>query len=117
MMMPRYRKRQYVIYDDNDNELVWCSMEGEYKLSTEFDVSDNTEHGYMAYCKTCRIAYKEKHKDAGKIRINDDKVISYKILENLGYDFNSELTIHEQFLIKHHEKISEKKVVKRHRKP
>lgn len=115
-MPSKYRTRQYVIYDDNDNELVWCSAEGEYKLSSEFDVSENTEHGYMAYCKICRIAYKEKHKDAGKLRVNDDKIISYKILENLGYDFNSELTIHEQFLIKHHEKISEKKVVKRHRK-
>jgi hypothetical protein len=116
MMMPNYRKRQYVIYDDNDNELVWCSTEGEYKPAVEFDVSDNTEHGYMAYCKECRIVFKEKHKDAGLLRINEDKKIAYKMLENLGYKINGEFTIHEQFLIKHHEKISEKKFVRRNKR-
>lgn len=115
-MMVKYRKRQYVIFDDNDDELVWCSTEGGYKPAVEFDVSDTTEHGYMLYCKECRIVFKEKHKDAGLLRINEDKQIAYKILENLGYKINGEFTIHQQFLIKHHEKISEKKFVRRNKR-
>lgn len=102
--MGKYIKRQHIIYDDDDNELVWCSEEKQYKPATEFDSSIYTEHGYMSICKDCRILNKVKYKNAGQLRIDEEKKIAHKMLENIGYDTNSEKSIHEQFVEKVFEK-------------
>jgi hypothetical protein len=36
---------------------------------------------------------------------NSERILANQILTNLGYDLNSELSVHEQFLKKYHDRI------------
>lgn len=102
--MGNYIKRERIIYDDDDNELVWCSEEKEYKPSTEFELSIYTEHGYMRFCKDCRILYQEKYKNVNDVRKENDKDLSLELLKRMGYDTDGDKTINEQFIEKVFEK-------------
>ena len=96
-----YRKIRKVIYID-DEEYVWCSHEKEYVIHTEFGLNKNNE--YNLFCEKCsalvyderEINYKKGAQDRNQYVEEQAKIM----LKNLGYDFDSEYTIHEQFLIK-----------------
>jgi hypothetical protein len=102
--MGNYKKIQYVIYDDNDNELVWCSEEKGYKPATDFEISLNTEHGYNSHCKDCRILFLERYKDSSVIRKENEKELLDILLTQIGYDTAGDKTINEQFIEKAFEK-------------
>ena len=95
-------KKDRIIYID-DEEYVWCSHENEYLIHTEFDFNKSDEYGL--YCRKCReILHDEReinYLKGAEERRDYIKQKSKLMLENLGYDFNSEFTIHQQFLIKH----------------
>jgi hypothetical protein len=97
-----YHKRTKVIYID-DEEYVWCSKEQDYVIYTEFDFNKKGE--YKLFCEKCaEIVYDERviNYSQGAQDRNDYVEEQSKImLQNIGYDYNSELSIHEQFLIKH----------------
>jgi hypothetical protein len=97
-----YHKRTKVIYID-DEEYVWCSKEQDYVIHTEFDFNKKGE--YKLFCEKCaEIVYDERviNYSQGAQDRNDYVEEQSKImLQNIGYDYNSELSIHEQFLIKH----------------
>jgi hypothetical protein len=97
-----YHKRTKVIYID-DEEYVWCSKEQDYVIHTEFDF--NKKGDYKLFCEKCaEIVYDERviNYSQGAQDRNDYVEEQSKImLQNIGYDYNSELSIHEQFLIKH----------------
>ena len=108
-----YQKRVRVIYDDEDNELVYCFRHGEYLMHTEFDTSNKSESGYMMYCKECRASHKGKMSGVGESRKNTEVESSNILLKCIGYEPNNELTIYEQFLIKHEEQINRERVYKK----
>jgi hypothetical protein len=108
-----YQKRERVIYDDDDNELIWCFTHQEYLINTEFDTSNKNESGYMMYCKNCRNLHKEKMSGVGESRKNTEVESSNILLKCIGYEPNNELTIYEQFLIKHEEQINRERVYKK----
>jgi hypothetical protein len=97
-----YHKRRKVIYID-DEEYVWCSKEQDYVIHTEFDFNKKGE--YKLFCEKCSelvyderlINYKQGAQDRNQYVEEQSKIM----LENIGYDFNNELSVHEQFLIKH----------------
>jgi hypothetical protein len=97
-----YHKIQKVIYID-DEEYVWCSNEKEYVIHTEFGLNKNNE--YKLFCEKCsalvyderEINYKKGAQDRNQYVEEQSKIM----LESIGYDFNSDLSVHEQFLIKH----------------
>ena len=95
-------KREKIIYID-DEEYVWCSHEKEYLIHTEFDINKSDEYGL--FCKKCRSLLYDKREinylKGAQERNDYIKEKSKLMLENLGYDFNSEFTVHQQFLIKH----------------
>ena len=97
-----YHKRTKIIYID-DEEYVWCSKEQDYVIYTEFDFNKKGE--YKLFCEKCaEIVYDERviNYSQGAQDRNDYVEEQSKImLQNIGYDYNSELSIHEQFLIKH----------------
>jgi hypothetical protein len=97
-----YHKRTKVIYID-DEEYVWCSKEQDYVIYTEFDFNKKGE--YKLFCEKCaEIVYDERviNYSQGAQDRNDYVEEQSKImLQNIGYDYNSELSIHQQFLIKH----------------
>jgi hypothetical protein len=97
-----YHKRTKVIYID-DEEYVWCSKEQDYVIHTEFDFNKKGE--YKLFCEKCaEIVYDERviNYSQGAQDRNDYVEEQSKImLQNIGYDYNSELSIHQQFLIKH----------------
>ena len=94
----KYNQVPRLIYDDNGDELVWCSKELAYRPSDDFNIHKTTSWGYQPWCRECQ-----------KLNLNNNTYSRYKnvesetklVLEILGYKYDSELTIHEQFLIKH----------------
>ena len=98
----KYHKIQKVIYID-DEEYVWCSKEQDYVIYTEFEINKNGD--YKLFCEKCgKLVYNERvtnYKQGAQDRKNYVEEQSKLMLENIGYDFNSEFTIHQQFLMKH----------------
>jgi hypothetical protein len=97
-----YHKRTKIIYID-DEEYVWCSKEQDYVIHTEFDFNKKGE--YKLFCEKCaEIVYDERvinYSQGAQDRNDYVEQQSKLMLQNIGYDLNSELSIHEQFLIKH----------------
>jgi hypothetical protein len=97
-----YHKRTKVIYID-DEEYVWCSKEQDYVIHTEFDFNKKGE--YKLFCEKCgEIVYNERvinYSQGAQDRNEYVEQQSKMMLENMGYDLNSELSVHEQFLLKH----------------
>ena len=112
----KYKKRERFIYDDDDNELVWCFKHGEYLMNTQFDLSEDNESGYMMFCKDCRTIHKEKFINNGISRKNTEIESCNLLLKRIGYEPENDLTIYEQFLMKHHEKINQEKVYEKRKK-
>jgi hypothetical protein len=97
-----YKKINKVIYLD-DEEMVWCSKEKEYIPAVEFELDKNGN--FKMWCIKCAVAMsqdqREMYVQSAKTRKDFDLEQSKILLRNIGYDFDSEYTIHEQFLIKH----------------
>ena len=97
-----YHKRRKVIYID-DEEYVWCSREKEYIHNTEFEYGKHGE--YKLFCEKCtKIVYEDRfinYTTGAQDRNEYVEQQSKLMLENIGYDYNSEYTIHQQFLMKH----------------
>ena len=97
-----YHKRRKVIYID-DEEYVWCSKEQDYVIYTEFDFNKKGE--YKLFCEKCsELVYNERvinYSQGAEDRNQYVEEQSKLILQNLGYDYNSPFSIHEQFLMKH----------------
>jgi len=97
-----YHKRSKIIYID-DEEYVWCAREKEYIHNKEFEI--NKWGDYKLFCYECgklvcadrNINYTTAAQDRNGYVEEQSKIM----LENIGYDFNSQFTIHEQFLMKH----------------
>lgn len=95
-----YKKVERIIYMD-DEEYAWCSYGQEYKPVEYFNTNKNAPHGYAYMCKDC---YKKFSMDCvnGKSKKTEEvKRQARLILENMGYDYNSDYSVHEQFLIRH----------------
>ena len=97
-----YHKRRKVIYID-DEEYVWCSKEQDYVIYTEFDFNKKGE--YKLFCEKCsELVYNERvinYSQGAEDRNQYVEEQSKLMLQNIGYDYNSQYTIHEQFLMKH----------------
>jgi hypothetical protein len=97
-----YHKRPKVVYID-DEEYVWCSREKEYVHNTEFEY--NKVGDYKLFCEKCsNIVYNERninYTSAAQERNEYVEQQSKMMLESIGYDYNSEFSIHEQFLMRH----------------
>ena len=95
-------KKNKVIYID-DEEFVWCANEKDYILHSEFETNNLGE--YKVYCVKCsNLLYSSREINYAKGAKERSEFIeqqSKKMLISLGYDFNSQFSIHEQFLIKH----------------
>ena len=97
-----YHKRRKVIYID-DEEYVWCSKEQDYVIYTEFDFNKKGE--YKLFCEKCsELVYNERvinYSQGAEDRNQYVEEQSKLMLQNIGYDYNSPFSIHEQFLMKH----------------
>jgi hypothetical protein len=97
-----YKKINKVVYLD-DEEMVWCSKEKEYIPAVEFELDKNGN--FKMWCIKCAQAMSEDQREmyvqCAKNRKDFDSEQSKILLENIGYKYDSEYTIHEQFLIKH----------------
>jgi hypothetical protein len=90
--------KQKVIETDAGIE-VWCARDQMFLPEIEFSTSPRVKTGYYWICDKCKQEINEFR--IGKPGTNFNKVQSRKILENLGYKYDDEFTIHEQFLIRH----------------
>lgn len=77
----------------------------------EFWTVPQRADGYDRNCKTCRKELtKKRNKETGRLDLSNlrfnqlrtsDHYHSYKLLERLGYDLESDKSIHEQFCDRH----------------
>ena len=97
-----YKKINKVIYLD-DEEMVWCSKEKDYIPAVEFELDKNGN--FKMWCMKCSKSMVAEQRDlyveCAKKRRDYDVEQSKILLQNIGYDYESEYSIHEQFLIKH----------------
>ena len=94
--------------ETDEGEMGWCSHEKEYKPIENFIINKKGEYHY--FCNDCMKEMVDKRPPS----TFDIKQISNKILENLGYDTNSEMPVHKQFEIRNkkwleHQNLTKKK--------
>ena len=83
---------------------IKCEIE---KDLSEFTKNKQSKDGLNVYCKECvkkttlekRLKLNPNWKPTK--RVDTDAEFSKKVLIRLGYDLNSELSVHTQFLIRH----------------
>ena len=82
-------------------EVCFCSSEGIYKPCEEFTRSKTYEHGYDYRCKECTRT--RAHSIYGSFATieKEQRDILNKFYRQVGYDPQSPIPIHEQFLIRH----------------
>jgi hypothetical protein len=102
----KYNQVPRLIYDENGDELVWCSKELTYRPSDDFNTHKQTSWGYQTWCRECQKLYMGNPTYTRYKYVESETKI---MLENLGYSFDSEFSIHEQFLIKHNLEPKKKK--------
>jgi hypothetical protein len=68
------------------------------------------------YCKECRELHKGTMSQVGVSRKNTEVESSNILLKCIGYEPDNELTIYEQFLMKHQEQINRERVYKKRKK-
>ena len=79
----------------------WCSRCQDFLLPKYFGINNDSTTGVDYVCKSCRKA------DRANIQSQDEYTTegAKKVLRNLGYDPDSETSIHQQFLEKNKYKI------------
>jgi hypothetical protein len=96
--MSTIEKIERVIIEDGV-QLCYCTLEKIYKPCTEFNTRNSESNGFQYYCKECcKITRGDDYNP--RIRPNESK-LSKLILESIGYNTSSEITIHQQFIKKH----------------
>lgn len=84
---------------NNGVQFCYCTLEETYKPCTEFNTRNSESNGFQYYCKECcKLTRSDEY--IPRIRPNELK-LSKLILESIGYNPNSEITIHQQFIKKH----------------
>jgi superfamily II helicase len=75
-----------------------CRIE---KVLDKFVISKIYKDGRSHLCKECANEARRDRRTDRKNITPEDRQMSRKLLECLGYVFDSELSIHEQFMLKH----------------
>lgn len=93
-----------------------CKICEELLPEDQFHRDRTKPDGMVKKCKTCvkiytdelrmgiKLNYEERYariKEAKQIGLSVERQITNDLLKSLGYDIDSELSIHEQFMIKH----------------
>ena len=83
---------------ENRDGVNWCFCSGhsDWHPCDEFYLGKHG-HGYQYHCKP----YLNKIQHFGVAPKENDLVIAREMLSRMGYDINSDKTIHQQFLNKH----------------
>jgi hypothetical protein len=84
---------------ENGVEMCFCSRHKDYSPCSDHTISRKNPHGYDYYCKQCLYSHRGRTKPQPQSEFEKDSV--NRVLISLGYDLNSSLSIHDQFLIKH----------------
>ena len=93
-----------------------CIACNEFKPESSFSKNKHTRDGLLKKCKDCSKQYVKDlangirmspEERLNQIRLSKskgmetEKEYAYEILAEIGYDIDGELSIHEQFLMKH----------------
>lgn len=95
---PRPLQRYKVI---DGQPWCFCSSHDEFFPCEQFTKSRTFEHGYEYRCKSCQYnQIPSKYSTRGISRQNELDIVK-KFLVSCGYNPESTIPVHEQFLIKH----------------
>lgn len=101
--MDQRNKSTIVRYKVEDGvELCYCSGHNDYLPCTEHTRANHNPHGYDYKCRKCI-----RERRTSKLYPNDEqreseRILTNQILKSIGYDPESHLSVHKQFLMKHH---------------
>lgn len=95
---------RYIVIDGK--ELCRCKNHDTFLPCEEFYPRIKSATGYDYNCKQCMIDRSRVHKQNRKPwgELNDNEAREH-ILKSMGYNTNSEDSIHQQFLKKYHDRI------------
>jgi hypothetical protein len=79
--------------------LSWCSHCEQHLTIKNFSPT-NRDHGFTYVCKFC-VHKRDKQKSQERTENPEDLKLAHEVLKNIGYNPDSELSIHSQFLLKH----------------
>lgn len=81
--------------------LCYCSSEGIFKPCDEFNRCKSYEHGFDYRCKKCnKLNVHSVNGSYNSIEKEQRKILN-NFYRQVGYDPESPIPIHEQFLIRH----------------
>lgn len=95
--MKPFQKIERIIWED-DVQKCYCSKEEIYRPCSEFTVTKDN-HGFTYYCRDCLAKMKLPDYEP-EIPIYVRKGAD-ELLQKIGYEINSDIPVHQQFLIKH----------------
>jgi superfamily II helicase len=78
-----------------------CRSCRECKILDKFVKDKIYKDGRSNLCKECANEIKRDRRTDRRNITAEDRQMARKLLESLGYVFDSELSIHEQFMLKH----------------
>jgi hypothetical protein len=84
--------------------LCWCSVHKDYLPCEEFTPSITYYHGYNFRCRSCDLeirSEKKRQKILERGPVYTEREILNNFYREIGYDPESPIPIHEQFLIRH----------------
>lgn len=95
------KQKRSKISEDNEF-LLWCRGCEEYLPIEDFALN-TSEFGYATKCFTCSEKPKVRtiYVNTNEKKLSNERIAANQVLEKLGYDLQSEETIHQQFLRRH----------------
>jgi hypothetical protein len=93
-----------------------CKICQETKPYDDFNKNSKTYDGYFNKCRICtkqyyanlsngiRLTKEEKHEAVRESKVKgmeNERRFSKELLKDIGYDVESELSIHQQFMLRH----------------
>lgn len=93
------RPQSYII--ENGIPHCYCSRCAQYHECSEFHRDRRTPNGYAYNCRATCKEYSKNFSNHNETKHENTIEGNNLILKALGYDPNSSIPIHEQFLIKH----------------
>ena len=85
---------------ESDKLLCYCVTCDDFQDCGEFTTNNRNHWGKHHYCKSC-AKFKKKERENPENLPTDELELSRMVLTRIGYDVKSDISVHQQFLLKH----------------
>ena len=83
-------------------EMCFCSAHHDFSPCSEHTRANHNPHSYDYKCRKCIREGRLSKLYPNSDQRETERIMTLHILKSIGYDTESSISIHEQFLTKHH---------------